>query len=114
MRLIDADALNEALGVGKECADCRYAVGAAFCHRGSDFVDACEAIADAPTVEPQRMKGRWTEKTVFENPQACGIREWQSAKCSVCGKYHSTPYLYGFTEYAFCPCCGADMRGEQE
>lgn len=53
MRLIDADALNEALGVGKDCADCQYSVGGGFCHKGSDFVDACEAIADAPTVEPQ-------------------------------------------------------------
>ena len=67
-----------------------------------------------PSAQPKRIKGRWTEKTVTENPQACGIREWQSAKCSVCGKYHSTPYLYSFTEYAFCPTCGSDMRGEDD
>lgn len=83
---------------------------------GCPISDAYFALDKAITalLQPQRTNGRWTEKTVSENPQACGIREWQSAKCSVCGKYHSTPYLYSFTDYAFCPCCGSDMRGEEE
>ena len=83
---------------------------------GCPISDAYFAVGKAIEAlsQPKRIKSRWTEKTVSENPRACGIREWQSAKCSACGKYHSTPYLYSFTEYAFCPMCGAEMRGEED
>ena len=48
-RLIDAYALMETLGIAEECEYCQYSYGG-FCSKSSDFVDACEAIADAPTV----------------------------------------------------------------
>lgn len=54
--------------------------------------------------------GTWLERDVFDEPRGKAIQQWQSAKCSVCGKYHTTPYLYYFTEYNYCPNCGADMR----
>ena len=109
MRLIDADELRLTIQREYNTDDSDYPTHYQF---GLHF--AMNAIDEAQTVEPKRIKGRWTEKTVSENPQVCGIREWQSAKCSVCGKYHSTPYLYSFTEYAFCPHCGSDMRGDEE
>lgn len=56
-----------------------------------------------------RKKGNWTEKEVIHNVKPIIIEEWQSARCSVCGKYHTTPYLYFFDNYNFCPNCGADM-----
>lgn len=59
-----------------------------------------------------RSKGEWLEKEVFDTKGQ--IEQWQSAKCSVCGKYHTTPYLYYFDNYHFCPNCGADMRGDHE
>ena len=54
------------------------------------------------------VHGRWTEKETSENT----IDEWQSAKCTNCGKYHTTPYLYYFNDYKFCPNCGAKMDEE--
>ena len=60
--------------------------------------------------QTERKKGKWIESSVFDCE---GQNEkWQSAKCSVCGKYHTTPYLYSFEIYQFCPHCGAKMKGE--
>ena len=56
-------------------------------------------------------RGKWLECDVFDEHN---ITEWQSAKCSVCGHYHTTPYLYSFSYYNFCPTCGADMRKRNE
>lgn len=59
-----------------------------------------------------RPRGEWKEKTKFLNEDDNPIiEEWQSAKCSVCGKYHTTPYLYYFDNFNFCPNCGAQMKG---
>lgn len=59
-----------------------------------------------------RKHGQWTERHV-DYASDCAIDEVQSARCSVCGLYHTAPYLYGFTDYAYCPHCGAKMDGEQ-
>lgn len=56
------------------------------------------------------VKGKWLEREVHEKGQLEDIEEWQSAKCSVCGRYHTTPYLYYFTDYNHCPRCGAEME----
>lgn len=68
-----------------------------------------------PSINIDRPQGEWTEREVFRsddndtsNPI---IDDWQSAKCSVCGKYHTTPYLYYFDNFNFCPNCGAQMKG---
>lgn len=67
------------------------------------------AIMTVPAQE--RKKGKWTERKVIEDGKA--IEEWQSARCSVCGKIHTTPYLYYFDDFAYCPSCGAEMeKGE--
>lgn len=52
--------------------------------------------------------GTWKDREVFEGHT---IDQWQSARCSNCGKYHTTPYIYHFNEYAYCPWCGAEMTG---
>lgn len=59
----------------------------------------------------KKMRGKWVEKTVAENPKAAGIEEWQSCKCSNCGRYDTRPYMYYFSEPNYCSWCGADMRG---
>ena len=60
---------------------------------------------------PEHREGKWTEKSVFfASEENVTIDAWQSAKCSVCGRYHTTPYMYFFDNYNFCPICGADMR----
>lgn len=50
MKLIDGDALMEALGIAVECKDCSRN-GAFGCKEDSAFVYACEAITDAPTID---------------------------------------------------------------
>ena len=57
MRLIDADALMETLGTGENCEDCRSksVLGKNFCANERCIIDACEAITDAPTIEPIRL-----------------------------------------------------------
>ena len=63
-------------------------------------------------------KGKWEEKTVFNymDEDVCIVEEWQSARCSVCGKYHTTPYMYHFDHFNYCPNCGAkmDKKGETD
>ena len=59
-----------------------------------------------------RPQGEWKEKSAFHNADDNPIiEEWQSARCSVCGKYHTTPYLYYFDNFNFCPNCGSQMEG---
>lgn len=66
-----------------------------------------------PSAQPERKKGKWTEKEVIHAEEAKEvITEWQSCKCSVCGRYHTEPYMYFFLEPSFCSWCGADMRGD--
>lgn len=54
--------------------------------------------------------GKWEEKETYLNEGDCEITEWQSARCSKCGKYHTTPYMYSFNNFNFCPNCGAKMN----
>lgn len=94
MRLIDADALKEEL---KE--------------RG--LLSAIHSLDNAPTVDPVRRHGKWQFKSVVLNEDN-NIDEWQESECSVCGKWHTTPYAYFFKDYKYCPNCGAKMQGGTE
>lgn len=91
MRLIDADALIDEVD--------------------GDLLDsiaegrAIEKIMNAPTIE-ERKKGKWIGHSIKK-----GIEEWQSAKCSVCGRYHTTPFLYYFDAFKYCPNCGSYNGG---
>lgn len=77
--------------------------------QGDDDRELCQVIQALPTADVREVKrGKWLEKQVFEGNS---IEEWQSAKCSACGRYHTTPYLYYFRKANYCPFCGADMRG---
>ena len=70
--------------------------------------NGCLYYADKP-------QGEWKEKTTFHNADDNPIiEEWQSARCSVCGKYHTTPYMYYFNDFAYCPSCGAKMKGADD
>ena len=63
-------------------------------------------IQNMPTIE-KRKTGKWEEREVSSEQV---IDEWQSARCSVCGLYHTTPYMYYFNGFNFCPSCGARME----
>ena len=106
--LISRKAVFDAL-IEKGQSSKRYKLGENWELNLPEIIDAINAI---PSAEPERKTGEWTEKEVFTSGKG-KIREWQSAKCSVCGKYHTTPYLYYFGDYNFCPMCGAEMRGDR-
>ena len=71
-------------------------------------------VMDAPTIEPERKKGKWIDEKINS------YTSW--TYCSECGK--SAPFTcvsddhYGYHMHGetnktnFCPNCGADMRGE--
>lgn len=93
MRLIDADALIE----NKFKNDISY----------NAFKNL---VKRQPSVDVQPVRhGKWEERKVSD--KNC-IDEWQTACCSVCHKYHTTPYMYYFDNYNYCPNCGARMDGE--
>ena len=51
MRLIDKDEVMKSLSITEECEDCPFCSEEIFCGKQQDFVDACEAIYNAPVVE---------------------------------------------------------------
>ena len=55
----------------------------------------------APTIEPERKKGRW-----IDNSTTCSECGWQMIDDVI-----QTPNMVGCN---FCPNCGADMREEAE
>jgi len=70
-----------------------------------------QAIDQMPTVSPDDVRGvgEWEQKEIF-GVEETTIEQMQSACCSVCGKYHTTPYSYYFSKYNYCPNCGAKME----
>ena len=127
MRLIDADALPRqkmltATGNGQ--------------YEEVDIVQGAD-IDNAPTVDAMKIdwsrhttasgdagtsftvsvpvkRGRWLNMEKIYDDKAEYITEWQQAECSVCHKWHTTPYMYFFKHYNYCPNCGAAMEGGTE
>ena len=79
------------------------------------IANCIEAIVELPSAEPERKKGEWIEISWSEpEPNVCCTSySIQSAKCSICGKYHTTPYLHSLVYFPYCPNCGAHMRGDK-
>lgn len=77
---------------------------------GKDYDKAlAKAMLESlPSAQPKN--GKWEEIKVFPASEI----ELQSARCSACKRYHTTPYLYNYTHYNFCPHCGARMVNEDE
>ena len=71
--------------------------------------DAKEALEDeienAPTIEPERRKGKW-----IGNPRHQACSECHTTYCVPDGQDGALDMTF----YNFCPHCGADMRGEQD
>ena len=97
MRAIDADAIHY-VEVGK----------------GVEIALASD-IDKIPTLSPDEVRGvgEWEQKEII-NLEDTTIEQVQSAYCSVCGMYHTTPFSYYFTEYNYCPSCGARMKGAED
>ena len=72
----------------------------------------CDKLLALPSADA--VHGEWQDKEVFNDTDDDHIvEEWQSARCSVCGKYHTTPYMYYFDDFNYCPNCGARMGGAE-
>ena len=56
----------------------------------------------------------WSEREVFSNAGGKVIEEWQSAFCPYCKRYHTTPYMYYFDNYNYCPNCGHFMWEDKD
>lgn len=69
----------------------------------------CESVLNGlPTAEPTKH-GRWEQVEVIHDRKDAKIQDWQQAKCSVCGKWNTTPYMYYLKLDNYCPNCGAIM-----
>lgn len=81
-------------------------------HSMGYYDDILEILERQPTVEPPT--GKWEDTDVFyigdDLEDSNVIDSWQSARCSNCNTYHTTPYMYYFQKYEFCPHCGARMQ----
>ena len=120
MRLIDADALIDDV-MDRYCCSCDkrkgmkngkyrivYRVGDAPC-RACDIDDMKCELDDAPTIDAVPVvHGKWEQREVFDSKV---VDQLQSAFCPVCKRYHTTPYSYYFSNYNYCPNCGAKMDG---
>jgi len=94
MRLIDADALFRAM---EETG---------WYNNAERDVIAEELVLKAPTIEPERKKGKWIPQDHNKTNGIASTLVYYYPKCSVCG--HCDNYTN------FCSNCGADMRGEQD
>lgn len=55
----------------------------------------------------------WLEKEVYSVEES-GVEELQSCRCPHCRKIMTTPYMYYFKEYPYCPSCGELIRGKKK
>lgn len=98
MRLIDADVLRE-----EHCKGC-----------SPEIQESCKAdpvcasmmwVVDAPTIDPESLRptGEWIRLDAHK-----GMEDF---KCSVCRSEAYVPTYMGNPMYAYCPNCGAKMKG---
>lgn len=81
---------------------------------GDDIAEECELyLKQVPSAQPERKRGEWEEIEVIADAyDISGVKTWASKmKCDQCG--FTTIAIEGrFSQYNFCPNCGADMRNE--
>lgn len=135
MRLIDADALIDE-AIERYCENCDkrkgikngkwkivYQIGDAPCRACAVDDMKCD-IEDAPTIEPERKKGKWTTEEVaellfnlFGEECACnfsGIDEWLPERCKYTESTCPDPPEKHGCWMQFLLQGGADMRQEGE
>ena len=125
-RLIDADALlkddwtkkEESNLISKQdtqkrlCEDCPENAECV----GLKYIE-CRIIADMPSAQPERMRGRWQEITASDcsgyDPVLAGYDDpVVGYVCSVCHEGYEKEVM-GKTAWDYCPNCGSYNGGEQ-
>ena len=106
MRLIDADALMADLGKWLKQIDPTHPPEDNAIPPMEDIiVSTLMTIEEQPTIEPQRIRGKWIhDGYIFPHGN-----DW--IHCSICGK-KGINVPADLTN--FCPNCGADMRGNKK
>ena len=94
------------------CAGCPCANDESrYCYAAGKYVPMLGKPDFCPLAEVEEPPtGKWEDRSILEDSKAIDV--WQSALCSNCRRYHTTPYLYSFKHYDFCPHCGARMEGK--
>lgn len=64
-----------------------------------------DGFKNNPTIEPQRIKGRWERKE-------SDLSWWY--ECSECGESPLFDPYENEVRTPFCPWCGAEMRGDED
>lgn len=59
--------------------------------------------------DAQPLESEWEQIQVFEIGITT-IDRLQSTYCPVCHRYHTTPYVYSYNHYEYCPNCGTKMN----
>lgn len=86
--LISRQALKQTLGINADdCDNCAWGYHGR-CKRGNDFEDACCAIDDAPSAEPDVIKCKdcvhWIPFAI--NPHYCILHDWVSGADDYCSR----------------------------
>ena len=108
MRLIDADALIKT--IDSHCYPVQHDMTSI--EPGMTRIGILQTIQEQPTVEPERKKGKWTNRWVQNGDQLREVRE-----CSECRavylRFYDTVGGFDCVPPKYCPNCGADLRGEK-
>lgn len=101
---------NGMVAMNEECYKRMQSVDPITTEEAIEHLQECGWLPEHDRILTESKSGEWEEKETFcvadDDPI---ISQWQSARCSECGKYHTTPYMYYFDNYNFCPHCGAKM-----
>ena len=77
--------------------------------RGVCWVTFMDWIKEMPTADVRKnVKGNWIKRVDHLD---YGLIKFEGFECSSCG-FRVWKNDYENIEFKFCPCCGADMRGE--
>lgn len=83
---------------------CKVSCGGGYCGIPCDEV---KAIKQLPSVEPERMKGKWIDAVLPNDSGGLPVQV-----CDQCNTFFPLAYTGG--GHNFCPYCGADMRQREE
>lgn len=79
----------------------------------TDYYDATYHLEQIKEKTEQESKiGHWIDASVFDINDTT-IEQLQSCTCSNCKKILTTPYMYYFDVYNYCPYCGKKMESEE-
>ena len=110
MRIIDADALiadcqlaqKQADRHGREYANAFYSGGGEI---STEWWCVEDMIENAPTIEPERKKGRWMRTDAYPHRRYCSVCFATFIRNDEFLKLDDIPHKY-------CPNCGAYMGGD--